>query len=400
MAITLRNTPADYTPVHNPITWTATSTNSAQPSFKYIVQIYIGGVEKWQQKFKPEPLTGNDLLKERVDGILRDYMTRNLTAPTSDKGILAGNDSFTAYQIRIGEEYEVASVLTEFPNLTNATAYAFNGALSYTDFVDFTPATYLDTKFLSTAPITRNTDLMGLGSHSIMLDTGTTLTNVLIKTYLATVLQNTYTVTTAIAATQYYMIATGFDAINDIDSATYIGGAPAQPILTSAIDQYTVECTLSTGQTEVLTFNLVAGCLANDPVRVHWFNRLGGYDYFDFALTDRDSYNVTRKSMKQQVNPVTGVGVVSYSKQDKVNTDYCVTESRVRTLSSNWISEAESEWLKDILSSQDIYIEEGGEYIAVNLVDSSYDVKQEKLDELFQLELKFKYAIDSDRQQF
>ena len=60
MSITIRNTPADFTPVNNPIEWTATSSNDTEPAFKYIVQIYIGGVEKWQQKFKPEPLTGND----------------------------------------------------------------------------------------------------------------------------------------------------------------------------------------------------------------------------------------------------------------------------------------------------------------------------------------------------
>ncbi len=399
MSITIRNTPADFTPVNNPIEWTATSSNDTEPAFKYIVQIYIGGVEKWQQKFKPEPLTGNDLLIVQVDKILRDYITKNLYGESSVKGILAGNQSFTSYQIRIGEEYEVAGTLTQFPNLTNATAYAFNGALSYTDFVDFLPATYLDTKFLTEAPAIRNTDLMGLGALHLMLDAGTTLTNWTIKTYLATVLQNTYLVTTALSATNYYTFAAGFDAINNIDSAN-ITGAPVQPILTSAIDQYTVEATLSTGQSEVITYNLVAGCLSNDPVRVHWLNRLGGYDFFDFALTSRDSYKVEKKTMKQPINAVTGVGVVIYSKQDRVNVDYCVTETRTRQLTSNWISEVESEWLKDLISSQDIYIEEGGELIAVTITDNSYDVKQEKLDELFQLDFRFKYAVDSGRQQF
>jgi len=401
MAITIRNTPDDYTPVHNPIKWTATSTNDAQPAFKYIVEIYINAALAFPAyKIKPEPLTGNDLLVVDLSKELRNYITRNLYLTTSDKGILASNNSFTDYQIRIGEEYEVAGTLTEFLNLSNATSYVFNGALSYTDFVDFTPSDYLDTKFLTNAPLTRTTDLMGKGALHLMLDTGTTLTNYLIKTYLSGVLQNTYTVTTALSATQMYMIACGFDSINAIDSATYIGGAPAQPILTSSIDAYTVEATLSTGQTEVRTFNLLAGCLANDPVRVHWFNRLGGYDFFDFALTDRSSYEVKKESMKQVINNVTGVGVVNYSKQDRNMIDYYVTESRTRKLSSDWISEAESEWLKDMLSSQDIYIEESGEYIAVNITDTSYDVKQEKLDELFKLEITFKYAVDSDRQQF
>ena len=397
MAITIRNTPDDYTPVHNPIWWTATSSNDSEPAFKYIVQVFIGGVEKWQQQIRPEPTTGNDLLQVEISKILRDYLTRNLYNPASDAGILNGNNSFLEYQIRIGEEYEVAGVLTQFPNLSNATSYVFNGALSYTDFVGFNPATYLDTKFLTEAPSERDTDLSGLGGLSLMLDTGTTLTSLQIETYLNGFSTNLYTVTTALSATNYYLFAAGVDAINNIDPSNFTI-PPTQPILTSAIDEYRVRAVLSTGATETITYKIVSLC--NTPTRIHWFTRLGGYDFFDFKAADRSSFSVKRKGMKQQINPVTGVGVVNYSKQDRVNIDYCVTESRTRTLISDWISEEESEWLKDIISSQDIYIEQGGELIAVTIIGNTYDVKQEKLDELFKLEMKFKYAVESDRQQF
>ena len=64
------------------------------------------------------------------------------------------------------------------------------------------------------------------------------------------------------------------------------------------------------------------------------------------------------------------------------------------------VSGEQSEWLKDMLSSQDIYLEIGGELIAVNIDTTNYDVKYEDRDELFLLEVSFTYAIDSDRQQF
>ena len=83
-----------------------------------------------------------------------------------------------------------------------------------------------------------------------------------------------------------------------------------------------------------------------------------------------------------------------------MNLDYWVKEKRKTTLTSNWISGEQSEWLKDMLSSQDIYLEIGGEYIAVNIDQANYDVKYEDRDELFNLEVAFNYAIDSDRQQF
>jgi hypothetical protein len=152
------------------------------------------------------------------------------------------------------------------------------------------------------------------------------------------------------------------------------------------------------GLSEEFTFNIKETC--NDNVRVHWLNRLGGYDFFDFELSAKDSYSVERQTMKQVPDVVNSTGVVTYSKQDRQTLDYWVKEKRRTALTSNWISGEQSEWLKDMLSSQDIYLEIGGELIAVNIDTTNYDVKYEDRDELFLLEVSFTYAIDSDRQQF
>ena len=397
MAITIVNIPQNFLPVNNNVIWTATSTNDTEPQFKYLVDIFIDAVQVYRYKIKPEPKTGNDLLVVDVSKILRNYISQNLYIETFTQGIIDGNESFTEYEIQVGEEYEVAGVLTQFPNLDNSTSYVFNGALSYTDFVDFNPATYLDLKFLTDAPRTQNTILGGAGALHLMLDVGTSLASLTIKTYISGVLSQTYQVVTALVPTNYYIFASGVDSINDIAPAFFVG-APLLPAITSSITSYTVEATLSTGATEVFTYNIVDDC--NNPVRVHWLNRLGGYDYFDFELSSNDRYEVQRQQMKQVPDVVTVPGVVRYSKRDRQNLDYWVKEKRITKLTSNWITGEQSEWLKDMLSSQDIYLEIGGAYNAVNIQQSSYDVKYEDRDELFNLEIDFSYAIDSDRQQF
>ena len=223
MAITIINTPSDFVPVNNNVIWTGSSTNDAQPQFKYLVDIYINAVQVYRYKIKAEPTTGNDLLVVDVSKILRNYVSQNLYIETFTQGIIDGNESFTEYEIQIGEEYEVAGVLFQDPNLANATSYVFNGALSYTDFVDFNPSTYLDSKFLTDAPRVQNTILAGHGALHLMLDVGTTLTNLTIKTYQSGVLFQTYQVTTALVATNYYVFASGVDSINDIAPANYVG---------------------------------------------------------------------------------------------------------------------------------------------------------------------------------
>jgi len=166
-----------------------------------------------------------------------------------------------------------------------------------------------------------------------------------------------------------------------------------QPIIHTSVDQYIVQVNLSTGSTEQFIFNIVDTCYNN--VRVHWMNRLGGYDWFDFELSARDNYSVERRSMKQVPDVVVQTGTVTYSKQDRVNLDYWVKEKRKTTLTSNWITGEQSEWLKDMLSSQDIYLEIGGEYIAVNIDQANYDVKYEDRDELFNLEVALTNAAST-----
>ena len=400
MAITIINTPADMLPVNNNIIWTASSTNTAETAFKYIVEVFIDGViVNPPYKIKPEPTTGNNLLIIDVAQILRNKVSSTFYNEGFTGGIRGGDTNTVEYQIRIGEQYEVAGTLTQFLNLANATSRAFNGALTYVDFVDFVPSSYKDSLFLTDAPRTRTTDLLGHGSSAILLENSTTLTNVIYKTYLAGVLQNTYTVTTSLLPIDCYLFATGVDSINEITPANFTV-APTQPIINNTIDRYTVEATLSTGSTEVLTFDIKERCYDQDPINLIWLNRFGAYDSFMFYNSFRDTYTVERKSMKRALTNVTSTGAVSFTKRDRKNVDYFVNQKQRVKLVSDWITEEESEWLKDVVSTQDAYIEKDGESIAVNVVSNSYEVKYRSLDELFQLEIEVELAIDSKRQLF
>ena len=325
MAINQISVPNAMTPVNNPIFWTATSTNDTEPAFKFLVDIYINSVLVKRFKISPEPTTGNDLLTLDVSKVLRDYISRNLYTDAQTNGIISGESSFLNYEIRFGEEYEVTGTLTQFPDLAIDTGSVFNGALSYVDFVDFDSADYIDTLFLTNAPRAQETDLHGFGSLHLLVDSGTTLTNLEIETFLGGVSQTVYNVTTALSATEYYIFASGVGSINNIDPSKFTV-PPVQPIITNSIDQYKVTVNLSSGATETFTYNIVERCSERTPIRLHWFNRLGGYDYFDFNQTARDSYNVNRESMKQSLSPITITGIVNYSKRDRINRDYCVTD--------------------------------------------------------------------------
>lgn len=395
MAITIEYTPADNLPVYNNVTWVASSTNTGQTAFKYIVDIYINAAKVYRARIVPEP--DNAYLEVDIASVLADYITKTLWDETATDGVEDGENGLLNYEVRFGEEYEVASVLTQFPDLDTQTGVVFNGALQYVDFVDYDSVNYLDTTFLTNAPRTQTTDLYGTGALHLMLDSATTLTNYTIETYLAGVLQNTYTVDTFPAAKEMYLFASGVDAINNIDPANFTV-APTQPILTNAIDRYDITANLSTGATETFVFNIVERCEEEQSKRLHFLNRLGGYDYFDFTLAWRENYQVERKQLVQKPNRLDSGGGITYSKKDRARRSYCVTEKTICSLTSNWITQAQSEWLKEIISSPDVYIEENGELIAVNVLDSSYEPKKEQYDQLFNLELQVEFSIDNGSQ--
>ena len=87
--------------------------------------------------------------------------------------------------------------------------------------MDYDPADWLDTKFLTNMPRTQTTDLRGLGALNLLLDSGTTVSSLEIETYLGGVSQNLYGVVTSLSPTDYYLFAAGVDSINNIDGSNF-----------------------------------------------------------------------------------------------------------------------------------------------------------------------------------
>jgi hypothetical protein len=64
---------------------------------------------------------------------------------------------------------------------------------------------------------------------------------------------------------------------------------------------------------------------------------------------------------------------------------------------SNWITEEQSEWLLDLLSSPVVYAYDGT-LVAVNIDTNTYEVKKHIQDNAFFIELDLSYSFESKRQ--
>ena len=54
MSVTIHNTPQLFTPSDNPVTWTFSSDQTAQPNFSFLVEVYVNNALQAIEKVFPE----------------------------------------------------------------------------------------------------------------------------------------------------------------------------------------------------------------------------------------------------------------------------------------------------------------------------------------------------------
>ena len=107
---------------------------------------------------------------------------------------------------------------------------------------------------------------------------------------------------------------------------------------------------------------------------------------------------IERKDMKVNVDNVVSNDIV-YSMNEREKVTYYTKKSETIKLMSDWITEAESNWLLELMSSPEIYLQNGNELIAVAKIKaSSYVKKQVVADKLFKIEVELEMGYDDYRQ--
>ena len=115
MAITgVTYEPQDYRTVYNSIEYVATSNATANNRFKYLFDIYDGVSQIARLKVPADP---DGYGRSDIHGICESYLTKDLgtinTTTTAD-AFTDNPNSYKEFTVKIGEEYDVAGVLTQY----------------------------------------------------------------------------------------------------------------------------------------------------------------------------------------------------------------------------------------------------------------------------------------------
>jgi hypothetical protein len=204
-----------------------------------------------------------------------------------------------------------------------------------------------------------------------------------------------------LTSSRMYQVLTAPEHINNMTGVWVTG---AQPVITSSVASYTVQLTNSSNAvaSEILTFNVVEPCRYGQK-RIHFANRLGGFDAYNFTARSQQRREVERKGYKYDKYPVTAGGI-SRQYQDQSQVTTFVKTQDTLTVRSQPLTTAENEWLKQLVESPEIYLEitdatNAQNYLAYEKVNATtWTEKETSIDKIFILELELKLSQSNFRQ--
>jgi len=349
MAITNLGYPSGSPSVQDTL-WHIFDSNITSADLKYVVDLYVGGVQQVRVKLFPEPSTGIGYFD--AGPIVRNTMTYQWLTPNTNVLMCEPNVSgqiAQTYQYRIGEEYSGVTYL----NLAsgNVTAYNFVPPTFKRKVTDLTA---YNGKALSNRPNEINATLgenIYIGAKDV--------SGLLVSTYNYSNVK--------IADTTYSLGGTKAFAQLNI-------GSPAlnnpTAVITSSVKYYTI--TIGTS-----TFRVNLECNPKyTSYNLHFMNHLGIFETARFDLASRLTMDVDRKTYTKRDYSL-GASSVSYYDANKKYVDskvnYLNKKDHGYKLTMNAPSDAEYDWLAELIDSSQVYFEMDGYFYPVSIRNNNYE---------------------------
>lgn len=419
------NTPIDYEPeqyrtVYNPIEYVASSTATANNRFKYLFDVYDGATRIARLKVPADP---NGYGRADIHGICESYLKTDLgtiNSTTTGIGFTDNANSYKEFTVKIGEEYDVAGVLTQFPDQVLKDIITFNGSLpnyrgNTVNFYDWQGTNYFENytvngtsrRWLSNSPKGSNANksdnqivqLSDEGWLYFLYDhSSNPVTGVEYDLYdTSGTLLNTYRISNSLT-TNMLKVPSAPNTINNINP-TEFSVAPVQPIITNETSYSIVLKNGGAVVSEKFWFNIDTEC-RYETRRIEFLNSLGGFDNFNFTKVSRRSEEIERKFYKQNADNLDSGGTITYSLADRQKVQYYTKSKPKMKLTSNWVDVPTFNWLLEMLESPEIYLYENGQRITVQNVEGNFEEKRTDTDKLFNLEVNLEFGVDNYRQRF
>ena len=405
MAITILQQPLDYSPVYNDINFVCSSTNVAQANFNFIFDVKINGTLVSRHRIPARP--DNNFGLFNVKRIAENYVSQNF--PYGNIIVGTSSTSILLLVVEVGEEY--GSTPTIYPTLaTSGSKYLWTACLDAPEWVDYTVSKYrlMTSQMAVSQLLTNNANnrikLTEKAYISALVGETNAVQNFQVRAYDSSnsLIKNTYITnpyaTITITAQRMINVPSGPSNLNQILNANLDGSTQNQGnIIPSNTAWYEVTTRGTSASSIPVVYTINTDCTKYDSKRIYFFNKLGAYDAFTFDLVSRENNSIERKQYRRNLGGFSGSPYV-YTDLQRSNIIYDTQIRETMVLNSNWITEAESVWLEELLTSPISYMETSDGIEVVNVTDSNYEVKKTVNDKLFNLQITIEKSYLKTRQ--
>ena len=399
MAVSLLQTPSTtkVTPAYNENWFIASSTQTAQPNFKFTVKITdVATSTQWTEQI--EPVFGTNKIYFDAGAYAEKYMVNFFD--DNSYGWQKCVDAYRKITVNIGETY--GSTPT-YASGTNLTYNVWNAGLDTQTFAYYNADNYLYNQTTSNYKY-----LTAIGDLNVYEDRSnyvyflgtvgntTDLPQLRIRTFdvNGNIIGNSTitrpSATTGLIADQYQCIDIGVKGLTSIASGLVTG---AYPIITSSVASYTVREFVNTG--------LIRCFIKCNPrytvYTLHYLNQKGGYDTLHCTKVSEKTSTKSATTFKQ--NPWNDVSnVMTYNPSMMLEKTQGITITDSLKLNSDWLTQEEFDRHRDLFASTDIRLDLGSSTpnIAVKINNGNYI--QKNSDRLRMLSFDLSYTFNNHRQ--
>lgn len=398
--ITVVQEPSTVTPAYNPINFVVSSNNVALPSFQYVFDLYVRGSFVSRHRLPPKTFTG--IARLDVSSLVQAYVTHDIDI--NDTSFDRNPNSWVDLYINYGEEYAVSGVITTFINMLQGnTRYAVNASLEDFQFAEFNNNTYYKgtvRKFLTSISEPRVLSNTKMWLH-FYHETPASIDLVRIRTFnsagallgidsfIPTDLSNSS------VGDSYLRISVGTSQLKNIF---------ANPNFFDGVSYYTVEVK-NVGVSPAFTYELKKiviqeGNCKYENIPVHFLNVHGGLDVFNFKLASNKNSAIERKKYNTMLGSFNSSNNYIYQVGDRSSQSINSSSQDSLTVNSDWITDAESVWLKELITSPIVFMERAGVLIPISITESKYKTNKKVNDRLFNLQVTFDFGNQNYRQSY
>ena len=166
------------------------------------------------------------------------------------------------------------------------------------------------------------------------------------------------------------------------------------PLSTSGLTYFAVQAySGSTALGQSIQYDVV--CTQKYPnIRIKWKNRYGQFDYYNFNMVNRQSFQTDRRTYQPQLGTWEGSSL-SYQKSDSSNLNYIVDSKQSISVNSYWLPEDYNDVLKELLVSDEIYwvYDEPNAYVRpLTIATQNIVFKTGVVDHLIQYQFDFNFG--------